>query len=393
METPQPETALDSLRRRWRLLAAADLALVLAGSLALRALWGAPEAAAWAAGAAALLAYQLAFLWPRLRLNTRAAGGDLLPTLGPGNALTLARGQLIALLGGFLLLARPPGLLAWAPAALYTLADLADYFDGYLARRAGHATRLGEALDVEFDALGLLLAISLAVRYGALTAWFLPIGLARYAFLAMLWLLPRLGRAPRPLPPSRSRRPIAGLTMGFTTAVLWPIVAPPASTLAGAIFALPFAASFTRDGLVVAGLLDPDSHTYRIWRARLRAILLHWLPPLVRLAALTVSAAPLARAGLGLQALISGGPFEHWGIPFAWTEFACLLLILLGAAGRLAAFVRLFPLGLSIAWGAADVERLAALGLTLAILILGTGAVSPWKPEERWFGRRAGESA
>lgn len=379
-----PATALSSLHRRWRRLAAADLALVLAGALALRAALGAAEAAAWAAGAAALLAYQLAFLRPRLRLNARAENGALLPTLGPGNALTLARGQLIALLGGFLLLDRPPGLLAWIPAALYTLADLADYFDGYLARRARHATRLGEALDVEFDALGLLLAVGLAVRYGVLPPWMLLIGAARYAFLALLWLLPRLGRTPRPLPPSRSRRPIAGLTMGFISAALWPIVAPPASTLAGAVFALPFAASFTRDGLVVAGLLDPESRPYRAWRARARTALLHALPPIIRLAAVAVSAAPLARA-------LAAGATAGINRPFALLELACLLFILAGAAGRLAAFVRIFPLGLSIVWGAADAERLAALGLTLAVLILGTGAASLWKPEERWFARPAGE--
>ena len=92
------------------------------------------------------------------------------------------------------------------------------------------------------------------------------------------------GAEPRPLPESVSRRPIAGLTMAFASAVLWPIVIPPVAALAGVLFAVPFAASFGRDWLVVSGVLDPASPRYLAWRRRLKRILLHYLPPVLRVA-------------------------------------------------------------------------------------------------------------
>ena len=93
----------------------------------------------------------------------------------------------LGLLAGFVFLPQPSGGLAWLPALLYTLAIMADYLDGYFARLTHHATVLGEILDIEFDALGILMATSLAVHYGQLPWWYLPIGLSRYLFLFGIW--------------------------------------------------------------------------------------------------------------------------------------------------------------------------------------------------------------
>ena len=67
------------------------------------------------------------------------------------------------------------------------------------------------------------------------------------------------------------------------------------------------------------------------------------------------------------------------------------VVIGLGIAGRAAAFVLLFPVGLSIAFGEFNPNRALALGGALTMLILGTGKFSLWQPEESLFSRRAGE--
>jgi uncharacterized membrane protein YphA (DoxX/SURF4 family) len=73
-------------------------------------------------------------------------------------------------------------------------------------------------------------------------------------------------------------------------------------------------------------------------------------------------------------------------------ETLCLLSIGLGAAGRLGAFVLLFPLGLTLAIQSLTPTTTVLLVGTLLTLICGTGAFSLAKPEERVLGRRAGES-
>ena len=245
------------LRRRWVALAGLDAVVLGLAVAALSVPWGAFRAFAWALGVAAALLYQLWFVRRRLADNHRQGETTVLSTFGPGSALTLFRSLLLSLMIGFLFVPRPVGWLAWAPAALYTLADVSDYFDGYLARLSHHATLFGEALDLEYDSLGLLAGVTLAITYGHLSPWFLPIGLARYAFVAGAWALNRAGRAPHVLPESASRRPIAGLTMGFVSAMLWPIMTPGVGNLAGSLFAVPLAASFARDWLVVSGAVDP----------------------------------------------------------------------------------------------------------------------------------------
>ena len=65
--------------------------------------------------------------------------------------------------------------------------------------------------------------------------------------------------------------------------------------------------------------------------------------------------------------------------------------IAVGWAGRLAAIGLIVPLGLGAHADGLSVLRAAGLGLAIAILILGTGAFSLWKPEEAAFRRRAGE--
>ena len=379
-------SALRSLKRRWLVTAILGFTALLGGAAMLLCQLGVVPAARWLAVAAGILGYQLAFVRPRLHLNRRAGEDSLLPGLGPGNALTLARGVLLAMLAGFFVIPWPPGALGWAPAGLYVAADFSDYLDGYLARISRHATRLGEAIDMEFDALGLLVGVGVAIHFGQLPFWFLPFGLARYAFVFGQWSLERTGRTLRPLPESVSRRPIAGLTMAFVSAALWPIVIPPAATLAGVLFALPFAASFGRDWLVVSASLDPASNAYQTWRARLKHLLLHDLPLAMRVA---------LGASLALLTLRMFESQPLWAPSAQGLLVALQILtgvcILAGLAGRLAALGLIVPLELGAYADGLTPLRGAALGLAIGILILGTGAASMWKPEEKALRRRAGE--
>ena len=394
----QIEDPLARLRREWLVWAVASSVLTVGAGSALWANLDAAFALRWAGLALPILAYVLFFTRRRLPANHPPGRIGLLASLGPGNHLTMLRGVLIAFLAGFALNPRLTGALAWAPMVLYTLSDICDYFDGYLARRAHHSTRLGEDLDIEFDALGLLVAVLVAVTYGALPAWYLIIGVSRYAYLFGGWIVRRRGHPLGSLPPSVSRRPIAGLTMGFTSAVLWPILPAGLTHVAGYVFAIPISFSFIRDWLVVSGAIDPHSPGYTHLRGEAKRWLLHWLPLALRLLSLGAGLMLIITQLRNPQPLAAG--FPSIGLPastglvtgFAVLEALCLLSIGLGAAGRLGAFVLLFPLGLTLATQSLSPISTLLLVVTLLTLIFGTGAFSLAKPEERVLGRHAGES-
>jgi hypothetical protein len=73
------------------------------------------------------------------------------------------------------------------------------------------------------------------------------------------------------------------------------------------------------------------------------------------------------------------------------TQIVAGACIAVGLAGRLASIALIVPLALGANADGLAPLRAIALGLTIGILILGTGAASLWKPEERLLRRRAGE--
>ena len=147
-------------------MAAIWFAIWLAGYALLREHW--PYAGRWLSLSGLILALLLAALWRKLPLNRSTSTGELEPTFGPGNDLSLARALAIGLLAGFLFSPWPPGALAWAIAGLYTTASIADGFDGFLARRSGRVTELGQWLDIELDGLGIIIVSLLGIGYGQL---------------------------------------------------------------------------------------------------------------------------------------------------------------------------------------------------------------------------------
>lgn len=244
--------ALRDLRRRWGAVGLCALALSGIAYEWLIARFAASPARRWLLVTLAALGYQLALLWAFLPRN-RAPGGALYRTFGPATRVTIARGLCVAFLAGFLVLPWPSGALAWAPAALYAAVALGDYVDGALARLTDRVTPLGTRLDTEIDALGILIAVAVAIRHAQLPAAFLAVGVARYGFVAGRWYRRRTGRPVHDLPPRGVGRVLAGTMMATLAFVLFPVVEPPITTVVGLAVAVPFLLGFARDWLYVVG--------------------------------------------------------------------------------------------------------------------------------------------
>lgn len=390
---------MEKLQRRWLALAMGEGTAVLLFYFWLRNVWSIGQANRWLALALPPLVYFLWVVRHYLAENRRVGETAVLPTFGWGNRLTLLRGLAISMVAGFLLSPWPTGWLAWLPMLLYTVADVADYLDGYLARITNHETKLGERLDMEYDSLGMLIVTLLAVWYGQLPWWYLLLGLARYLFVLGLWWREKRGLPNRDLPSSVHRRVFAGFQMGFMSSVLWPIMPPEFATIAGTTFAIPTALGFLRDWLLMTGWLDPLDDRYQRGQRWLYQTTTQWLPPLLRL----VLASCVAAIFLALPGAWPPTPwvalFTSWGLPLpgflAVVAVVLLLLgailVLLGTMGRLAAFWLVFPIGFDMVTRGLDLTNGVALATAVYLMLLGTGPLSQWKPEERFLLRRMGE--
>lgn len=367
-----------SPRQRLRRAAGAWVALYLLGVLAGYALIMRASAPLplWLPLALLVAALELWLLFAHLGDNHRPGENALLPRMGAGNDLTLLRGLAYALMAGFLLSPPPTEWLIWVPAILYTFASIGDFFDGYLARRAHHATRLGEVLDMEFDSIGMLLALLLLVGYGKLPLVYLLLGLARFLFIGGLWLRQRWHLPIYPMTESVHRRIVAGAHMGFVTVALWPVLSAQATAIGGLVFGLPIVVSFGRDWLVVIGWLNPASRRYQFWLAQSKRWLLQILPVGWRILAVALT----------LLALSQGR------IPplLAWVGGVAAVAVLLGLA------VRASTLGLivcalvwlhSAGWNAAAASLLTAASL---LVLSGGGWFTFWSPEDRVVYHRLG---
>jgi CDP-diacylglycerol--glycerol-3-phosphate 3-phosphatidyltransferase len=332
---------------------------------------------AWLLASFAGIGYVFLVVWRRLTQNHRADENFLLPELGIGTAVTILRGVLLALLGGFLFLPPLVGILAWLPGLLYLLAGIADYLDGYLARKTNHSTVLGQALDLDLDAFGILVAPLLAVVYNKLPVWYLLVSLSRYLFAGGIRFVERAGKPSFELTPSTRRRQWAGFQMGFIGIILLPIYTFPATWVAATVFMTPFLLGFLRDWLIVSGSVDASSILYQQFVQQTRKIAFEVLPVVFRIFAVGSTWTFLATRGMGdslLPALFS--------IP--------LLSILIGSLGRTIALATLLWVGWLVQDYGVDFVAVAAIGSLSALVILGTGALSIWQPEEEILNYRAG---
>lgn len=393
-----PHSVPEQLRQQWRRIAALYIGVLLSG---MAVLWQVGEGGLvyrWGVSAGIFLALHLWILYRYLPLNYRQGETACLPTVGWGNSLTLCRGLFVSLMAGFLFLPKPVGGLVWMPALLYTIAAIIDVFDGYAARRTNHVTRLGEALDVEFDTIGIILVTAIAVWYGNLPVWFLLWPLARYLFMLGQYRRTQQGKTNRPLTPSRYRRVAAGLFMSFLTVMLWPIVHPPVTWIGAWVFTLPYTVIFIRDWLVVSEQINPLSDRYRQQWIRPARFIVSWLPVGLR----------LLIVGLVLRALISGyAPDwlrffqQSFGLempaiaPLILNLFTLVMtfIVVSGVLTHFTAIWFIFAAAGSILAGTLEWHNGLLLAAACALTILGGGKYALWEPEtEGVYKRRLGET-
>lgn len=408
------ENALSSLRRNWFYLLILQGLLLIVGYQVLLNWWSDQHAVRWFGLASLSSLIFFAILWRRLEFNSRPGEDYLLPEFGPGNLLTIMRGIILALLIGFLSLPWPQGWLAWIPGLLYTIVAIADLFDGYLARNFDHQTRLGEKLDLTLDGLGILVASVLLVQYGQVAAWYLLVGLARYLFVAGIWLREKLGLTVYELSSNSTRRPFAGAQMGFAVVVLYPLFSPPGTTFAAALFAVPFLVGFMIDWLQVSGVnfsrLLSATSKFSSRNAsnkldqqndgKIRDILANWMPLVLRISMMIILIFWINRNLIGLiiqegfTAAILITESTSQSLWLGWLLIVVglgLLMIAIGAAGRIAALMVLFGVGIYVNnFGLNTGEALLVLGAAIT-LYSGTGPYSLWKPEQGIITRRLGE--
>ncbi len=393
------ESSLSKLRLRWLMTALFAVLSLLSGYSLLTVNWQAGRAAQWLLQASLGVLYLLWVLRRNLPTNHRIGETRLLPDFGAGNVTTVLRGGLIACLLGFLFQPRPEGWLAWMPGVLYTLAVVADFMDGYLARLARRATRLGEILDMSLDGWGVLAASLLAIQYGQVPLWYLAVALARYLFIAGIWLRQRFSLPVFELQPSIRRRAFAGVQMGFLFFILMPFFAPPGTHLAAAIFALPFLSGFILDWLTVSGVLKAQpGNTSGLFQviSRIKDFASQWLPLALRLLVVILLLWELRRllvigseASLDIQTYLTSTEF----LILTLAQVLVLLAISLGVGGRIAAVIGLCSVGFQQMFASLTPVQILLVILYISILYIGTGLFSLWKPEERLIMHRAGERA
>ena len=403
---------LSILRKKWIGLVILQILLVAAVTPLLVAWWENQAVMRWLGLAGISSLVYFAALWRRLEFNHPPAASKILPDFGPGNLLTILRGMLLMILAGFLFSPWPQGWLAYIPGLLYISAALADLFDGYLARKSHHESRLGQELDLSLDGLGILIASILLVQYGQVPAWYLLVGLARYLFMGGIWLRNNFGKPVYPLTENSARRPFAGAQMGFAAVALFPVFSPPGTYLAAALFAVPFLVGFLLDWFTVSGIsfvnlfkpyISWEQYPKLVYSAKKKfteQVLNKWLPLSLRAALVILSIVWIHENILGLfQSLgsptinqyLPNWPPIHWTGISMFLMFSGLILIAVGVAGRAAALLVLFGLGMYLRFFSLHLFEVGLVIAAIGLFYLGTGPYSLWIPERKIITQRLGE--
>ncbi|MFZ0728236.1 MAG: CDP-alcohol phosphatidyltransferase family protein [Desulfobacterales bacterium] len=374
----------------WWKVAILSCCAVVGANLTFQALWQVPCDWRRFAGPLLPLVYVLAALRLGLPLNRHPGDTHVIDRLGVANAITMARGVLVSLLAGFW--SWPAAMAfsihhpyAWLPGLIYIAAALLDLLDGTVARRSGHVTRLGERLDTRFDALGLLCAVLVGIGLNQLPLFYLAVALAYYVFAVALVLRRRSGRGLAPLRPRPAARLSAGFTMGFVGAALLPLFRPPATTLAAGVFMIPLLAGFLRDWLVVSGRIEsghvPPAPWEQMWQRWFRDD----LPVALRVVLLVCALAAVEKTA-AFSSAPAAGPFDAFAPFFRPVFLLAVVGAALGVAGRTAALPILLSSGLWIGHRGADPLTGLLLMAAAGLLVTGSGALSLWRPEEKFLG-------
>jgi phosphatidylglycerophosphate synthase len=173
------------------------------------------------------------------------------PRFGPANLVTMVRAILVALIAAAIGETIRRDFAAAIVTAIAVIAVL-DGVDGWLARRTGLASAFGARIDMETDALLILVASVLVWQEGKAGAWVLTGGVMRYAFVASGWILPWMRGT---LTPTLRAKTITICHVVSLCVALAPIVPWPLSAAAAGITTAALGWSFAVD-------------VRRLWRAR-----------------------------------------------------------------------------------------------------------------------------
>ena len=362
-------SALALLRRKIGLAASIHLGICVVWAIA-----SSPRMLTlWLLGATSLSTYGLGFLVWHAAENAPDSTAGPLPRLGPGTIVTLLRMSCLSLLAGYVL-SPPERTELWLVAGLYAAIGGGDWLDGFLARRTGYETRLGERLDMQVDVLGMLVVPLIAVTVGRLPPWYLVLSAAPFVFHADL-ARRRAGGQPchrERLRQSAHTRAFAGFQMALITVAFVPRLDASVVWVVATVFMTPSLVAFMRDWCVGTGRLVPDAPSYD------------------RLLARTMFSARVVAPAL-LRTTFAVGAF--WMAPaqelFGPLWSICALATILGFAPRIFVFVWLVLVGLGPIGTPQEIALAAAAS---SVLMLGGGYGSLYQPEERWFfGRHGGQ--
>jgi CDP-diacylglycerol--glycerol-3-phosphate 3-phosphatidyltransferase len=375
---PSNAQTLKKLRHKWILWSILGMLQWLAFFSWLQTWWEHPNTLRWLVISGFALCYLLWIFWRGLADNHRPGENNLLPTLGLGNTISIVRGVFLVLFCGFLFSPWPDSSWkAWLPGLLYTLAVLPDFVDGIAARLTNHITKLGETLDISLDSLGVLSVSILSVQYRQVPWWYLSVGLARYVFLAGIWLRQKLKLPVNDLPFSVRRRGYAALAMGLFLVILYPIFKPPGTYIVAGIFAIYILGGFLWDWLVTIGWLPAKPGEKYL---RLENLIVKYVPLFLRFILILWGFAYISKSLLT--------PIRS---PIFWLEVGVVLCLILGIAGRIMAIAALMILGYYQTAAPLEPYPLGIIVIYTNLLFLGTGKFSLWALENRLIFHRVGD--
>jgi CDP-diacylglycerol--glycerol-3-phosphate 3-phosphatidyltransferase len=362
-------------------------AFLVGGAGVLVELLGAQPAVRWGLQAAPVLACIYLRLARALELNHGPGDAGLRPSLGTANLITLLRAALTAALAGFLFQDSPVGagsIWSWLPGLLCLTTAVMDYADGYVARATGTVTRLGEVLDTEVDALGLLVAALLLVSAERAPLPYLWVGCGYYSLQAAIWVRQATGRPIARVGPRAGARWMAGCEMGFAAAALLPAFEPEATHPAAWVMAMGLLVSLGKDWLVVCGYATPEGRpNSRGWKI-LEQALVGLLPVMLR-------AAVAGGVTISLFGWLAGD-----GVPVSNRLITAIFLsagtmCVLGVAGRFAGMILSLLIAAWLIPAAPGLTSSVTLAAALGLMLTGAGHPRLCQPEDRFVMARHGK--
>lgn len=314
----------------------------------------------------------------RLDLNRPHLNAPYYKTFGLANNLTMLRGGLIAMTGGFLFQPQATGFIAWLPGLFYGIAAILDRVDGFVARKLKQTSLLGAELDMLIDAMGLLIAPLVAVLYGKIHWSYLSLSIAYYVYQWLLGLRRNRGLPIYPILPSQLRRALAGFQMGFIALVLLPIFPSTLTVFYGFVFMIPVLMGFIFDWFVATGRIQTSNPTHSNFLSTFIKCSQLILLPLLRLLTVWIVLALCKDIALN----------NHDGLLCSLLIIGTIM-VLLGIAGRCGALLIL----LFASWNFDQSQSPTYYLLQWSsawIMLFGTGKFNFWRGDDQWINRHDG---